>query len=195
METKTARLTNMKPRGQLTAATAKHLQDLLKEKGYDVLYDHGDPSNENVGKIVSWYGSVITKEARLSFLDIAVVKQNSQKTFVLVEIEETTNKPKTLLGDVFGTLMGEHITFRGKHKRELHVGAWTTLIVIGFSKMPHEELNQYILDKVEKVKSALATRNSEIGKVIIETFSDEKELSPTQVAEKILELASYNRLA
>jgi hypothetical protein len=175
METNTARSTNVKSHGRLTAETAKHLQDFLKDKGYDVLYDHGDLSNKNVGTIVSWYGDgkKPERETELSQLDLAIVEPSSNKVIALIEIEETNKSPKTYLGDIFGTLMGDQIYFREK---PLFVGRWTTLMIVGFSKEPHVKRNQHILAKVERIKPALSSKNSSIGKVIIKTFSDEAKL-------------------
>jgi hypothetical protein len=175
METNTARSANVKSHSRLTAETAKHLQDFLKDKGYDVLYDHGDSSNKNVGTIVSWYGDgkKPERETELSQLDLAIVEQSSNKVIALIEIEETSDRPKTYLVDIFGTLLGDQINFREK---SLLVGRWTTLMIVGFSKEPHVKRNQHILAKVERIKSALGSKNSSIGKVIIKTFSDEAKL-------------------
>jgi hypothetical protein len=175
MENNPARSTNVKSHGKLTVEIAKRLQDLLKDKGYDVLYDHGDSSNKNVGTIVSWYGDgkKPERETELSQLDLAIVEQSSNHTIALVEIEETNDTPKTLMGDVFCALMGDHINFREK---PLPVGVWTTLIIVGFSRVNHEKRIQHILAKVERIKPALSTKNSSIGKVIIKTFSDEAKL-------------------
>jgi hypothetical protein len=115
-----------------------------------------------------------------TLLEIAVavtsVIQNSvssNKVIALIEIEETNDKPRTSLGDVFCTLVGDQINFREK---SLSVGRWTTLMIVGFSKEPHVKRNQHILAKVERIKPALSSKNSSIGKVIIKTFSDEAKL-------------------
>ena len=161
----------------MTVETAHRLQDFLKDKGYDVLYDHGDLSNTNVGTIVSWYGDgkKPERETELSQLDLAIVELTSNKVLALIEIEETNDTPKTLLGDVFCTLVGDQINFREK---SLLVGVWTTLIIVGFSRVSHEKRNQHILAKVERIKPSLSSKNSSIGKVIIKTYSDETKLSP-----------------
>jgi hypothetical protein len=157
-----------KSRGQWTAEIGKS----LKFEDYDVLYDHGVLS-ETVGKIVSYFSETKERGTQLSYLDIAIVKKNTNEAIVLVEIEATANRPKTIIADIFAFLMGERLAFQ---RRELEVGSKTILIVLGFSKVPHPKHNQYILEKVEKVKSALGTKNSMIGKVVIETFPNEKEL-------------------
>ena len=173
METKTAISTNLRLHGQLTAKVAQNITPDLTKMGCDVLYDHGS-SSENVGKIVSWFGDELNREAQLSFLDMAVVEHNSQKVFVLVEIEETTDKPKTLLADVFGTLMGDHITFR--EKRKLRVGDWTILIVMGKSDVLHRERNSFLRRTANSIRPALGTANASIKEVVIETFPNESEL-------------------
>ncbi len=166
---------NPNSHGRLTAETAKHLQDLLRGKGYEVLYDHGDASNKNVGAIVSWFdnGKKPERETELSQIDIAITEANSDKTMALIEIEETSDRPKTLLGDIFGTLAGDHINFRD---RPLSVGVWTTLIMVSYNKAPNTRRNQYILARVQRVKPALGSKNSSIGKVLIKNFSDEAKL-------------------
>ena len=165
-----------KSHGHLTSETAKQLQVSLKDKGYDVLYDHGDPSDKNVGKIVSWYGDgkKPERETELSQIDMAVIERSSKRAVALIEIEETNDTPKTFMGDVFGTLMGDHINFR---ETPLPIGRWTTLIIVGFSKESQPKRNQHILAKVERVKSALSTKNSSLGKAVIKTFSDEAKLT------------------
>jgi hypothetical protein len=165
---------NKKPHGQLTAETALHLSQYLVNRGYDVLFDHSDSSNENVGRIVSWFGDHYVREAELSQIDIAIVEKSSDKAFVLIEIEETNDKPKALLGDALCVLMGEHICFGGKY--EISVDERTTLIILGKSEIAHEKRNRHLREKVMEIKSGLSTVNSVIGNVVIETFSDEKGL-------------------
>lgn len=176
METKTVSSTNLRLHGQLTAKIAQNITPYWTRMGYDVLSDHG-PSSENVGKIVSWYGDKdkCERETELSQLDIAIIKRNPNKAIALIEIEETNDKPKALLGDALCVLMGDHIRFGGKY--EISVDEHTTLIILGKSKVAHEKRNKYVCEKVMEIKSRLSTVNSVIGNVVIETFSDEKELS------------------
>ena len=144
----------------------------IKFPGYEVFYDHGD-SNEGVGRIISFFEDKSNRSVQLSSLDIAIVRKKNHQVIALVEFEETNSVPKTFLGDAFGVLMGEGITYQG---RSLEVGKWTTLVIVGVSKVSRQRRNRYILDQVKKVKSVLETRNSSIGNVVIETFTDQKEL-------------------
>ena len=162
--------------GELTAWIAEKISTDWEDRGYDVLYDHGKKGgNKNVGTIVSWFGDEYNRESELSQADIAIVKKNSHNIFALIEIEETTDTPKTFLGDVFGILLGEHIVFSGKQK--LSVDENTTLIVLGQSNICHQDRNKHIQNNAMKVKSSLSTANAAIGKVIVDSFADADELS------------------
>jgi hypothetical protein len=98
---------------------ARKISQNWEARGYQILYDHGSSPDENVGKIESWFGEHYNREAQLSQLDIAIVEENTHVAYVLIEIEETTDKPKTLLGDAFGTLMGATSAFAGSVKKYL----------------------------------------------------------------------------
>jgi hypothetical protein len=162
-----------KSHGKMTVKAAETLFGYYDAKGYAVLYDH-DSTKENVGKIVSWFGDQYNRESELSQLDIAIVKKDSDKAIALVEIEETNDTPKTFMGDLFGVFLGDHISFR--EERNILVGKYTTLIVLGKSKTMHKKRNEYLREKGMKVKSSLTTANSVIGKIVIDTFADEKGL-------------------
>jgi uncharacterized metal-binding protein len=162
----------MKSHGELTANIAQKISQDWEKRGYKVFYDH-DPSNENVGKIVSAIKKKYRREDELSQIDIAIVEKSSDKVFTLIEIEETTDKPKTFLGDIFGVLFGEYICFK---RKELHVDNFTTLIVVGVNKTNHKDRNENILEQVNRVKTSLGTQNARIGKVVIKTYADGTEL-------------------
>jgi hypothetical protein len=162
-----------KPHGQMTVKAAETLFGYYEKKGYDVLYDHSS-AKENVGKIVSWVGDKYGREAELSQLDIAIVEKGSDKVLALIEIEETSDTPKTFMGDLLGVFLGDHFSFRGE--RELSVGEYTTLIVLGKSKVIHKKRNEYLREQGMKIKSTLSTANSAIGNIVIDTFADEKGL-------------------
>ena len=164
----------MKMSGELTARIAEKISADWENRGYDVLYDHGKKGNNKVGKIVSWFGDEYKREAELSQIDIAIVMKDSGKIFALIEIEETTDTPKTFLGDVFGTLIGEHITFGGN--QNLTVDENTILIILGQSNVPHQDRNKHIQDKVMKAKPKLSTANAVIGRVVVDSFADADEL-------------------
>ena len=154
-------------RGEWTAELAEILRSELPD--FDIFYDHGDSS----GRIVCYIGDNNERGAQLSYLDIAIVRKNTNQVVGLIEIEETANRPKTIIADIFAFLLGEKVTFQG---RDLQVGNETTLLVVGYSKVQQSKHQGYILDKVEKAKTALGTNNAKIGKIVIETYSDKAQL-------------------
>lgn len=162
----------MSAHGQLTSATAGSITGELNDQSYDVYYDHGQVA-EFVGKIVVSLDEELTKKKAISQLDIAVVERETNKAIALIEIEETTNNPKTLIGDLLAMLMGNAAYCPGKKK--VDVDEWTSLIVSGKGS-GHEEKNRYILDMANLTWSALGTSNCRIGKLVIETFKDKEAL-------------------
>ena len=156
-------------RSEITAKIA----GILQFEGYNVLSGHGI-AGEYVGKIVSTLEKDYRRKDELSQLDIAIVEKNSDKVAVLIEIEETSDRPKFILGDIFSVLLGEYICFKEK---DLHIGDFTTLIVVGVYKTDHKERNQNILDLANKAKASLGTQNARIGKIVIKTYHDAEEMS------------------
>ncbi len=161
--------------GLLTVKVAREISPYWEECGFQVLYDH-DPASDRVGKLVSSFGDLpYDRSTQLSHVDIAIVEKTHEKVFALIEIEETTDKPKTILGDVLGVLMGEHISF-GK-ERPLLIDEHTILLVFVKSKVSHDERNKYLLKKVMRIKPNLLTANSVIKRIDIKNFSEDAELS------------------
>lgn len=159
--------------GEITADIARKITDDWNKRGYDVFYDHG-VSSKNTGKIVSVSRKDYKRGDELSQLDIAIVERApGKKVIALVEIEETSDRPKTILGDVFGALFGKHLFFK---RTKLRVGEFTTLFVVGIKKTKHEGRNRYIQGQVNKVKASLDTQNSSIGNVLVMVYRNEGEL-------------------
>jgi hypothetical protein len=78
---------------------------------------------------------------------MAVVETETDRALVLVEIEETSSTPKVILGDLFGTLMGDHVTFQGK--RELKAGDHTSFIIlVADEKLKSRDQIEYIQEEV-----------------------------------------------
>lgn len=161
--------------GQLTADMAMYLRRQLRDKGYpcDVYHDHGKDGDGFRGKIVSSINREYARGDELSQLDIAIVKQGTSEVWVLIEIEETNDKPKTLLSDVFGTLTGNFISLPQLGRAD--IGNYTTLIVLGKGRN-HELRNQHIREAALSTRSALGAGNSQIGNIIVESFTTAENL-------------------
>lgn len=155
--------------GELTAKIARVLTKKFEGRA-DILFDHGDKAvdgADKVGTISAWYGDTLNRDALLADLDIAVVLPQSNRVLLLIEVEESTANPKTILGDVFAALLGEHFTFQGK--RTLDVGEWTTLVVLSHGN-PREDLVTFLADRLSRYKSA------HISEVVIDMFKGESDL-------------------
>jgi hypothetical protein len=173
-------------KGKLTAKMARILGEKFKGRA-DILFDLGNPKTDGadkVGIIRSWFGSKLTRGSLLANLDMAVVLPKPNQVVALIEIEESAANAKTLLGDVFATLFGDHITFRGKP--ELKVDAQTILIVLACSSS-HRQVASY-LNQTLRVNPDWRTKNSRIGRVVIDAFRTESELEEklTNVIENAL---------
>jgi hypothetical protein len=168
---------DVKPRGQITSKVARILSRYYDEKVYGVLFDHSSKS-DSAGKISAWMGleTEIKKGTGLSQIDIAVYEKSTNNVFALIEIEETSITPKTLLGDVFATLLGKRFTFPGK--LQLNVGDWTTLIVFGKSNGSENDVMRigFLADHVNEFCSAQAEGIMSVGKVVIGFFNNGPDL-------------------
>ena len=159
---------------ELTCQVAQALQIEFESQRFIVLHDHGEDLPERLGEIRPYFGTGLRSEI-LSDIDIAVVSRDDQKIYALVEIEESNDKPKVILGDILATLLGDGIAFHGKH--ELKVGPWTTLIVM--VKGNHEadfKKNEFLKDEANKIKTYLTSQNHFIRKVVVEEFDNGKSL-------------------
>jgi len=178
-------------KGQMTARIAEKLSRYYDKKLFKVIHDHAlkkenkvyddnSPIEENnVGEIASWFGleENRSRRTRLSQLDIAVVERNTDKVFALIEVEETINKPKTLLGDVFAALWGNYFTFGDVSNHcALSIGNWTTLIVMCKDSDDDKDRIGFLNNNVETLIAAQSGEYPLIRKVFIESFTDELEL-------------------
>ncbi len=164
----------MNAHGILTSETAQSITVKMNNRGFDVYYDHGDPSNSFVGTIPVSTKEELTSKNQISQLDIAIVEKDTFKAIALIEIEETTDTPKTLIGDIFTTLMGNSVHLPGRENK-VKVGNWTTLIIIG-KGADHIDRNEHISDMANNVKTAFGTENSKIGNIVIKSLSENQIL-------------------
>jgi len=163
--------------GELTGRMGLELSKKLNHHSLDVLYDHGksDDKDQNIGRIASWFGENYSSKSRLALIDIAIVEMTSNRVRTLIEIEETSSTPKVILGDVFGALLGDHISFQGK--RDLAVRDFTTLFIyVAGTKDRVEAKIHHLGEHINTLKAHMNSKNASIGRVIISTFSDEDDL-------------------
>ena len=157
--------------GKLTVQVAKSLLIEFAPQRFITLHDHRPDSPDKLGKIRSWFGSDFAAETILADLDIAVVSQDDNKIYALIEIEETHATPKVILGDILATLLGDGIAFQSKHY--LKVGPWTTFILMVYD---HNELElkkiKFLAAQTNGIKEKLTTPNASIRQIIVDTYKD-----------------------
>jgi hypothetical protein len=164
--------------GLITSRIAQTLAQEFKRQSFQVLCGHGskavDPLDK-LGKIRAYQGPLYKADTILADLDIAVVASSSKNVIALIEIEETTIRPKVILGDALATLLGSAVRFQGK--QDLCVGPWTTLIIMAYGpKREHRDRVTYLEQKINEWRVTLDSPNAQINKVVINAFQDESEL-------------------
>jgi hypothetical protein len=177
--------------GAWTAHGARTLSMEFDSRGLDVLCAHqdrrigkGKSSGLRTGQIISWMGTDFKASSRLAFPDIAMVDRASEKLILLVEVEESKAQPKLVIADLFATLFGDHITFGRNQKEDLKLGSWTSFIVLTKSsgRGSGEQQLRILAARLDEVRKHLTTPNAALGKIIIETYLDESDLTRKLVA-------------
>lgn len=103
--------------GRRTREIAEQLQERLSADpdrfaGVKVYYDHGDSRKAQVCQPTSYMGRRYGADASLSGIDIVLVKGN--RVFLVVEVEESEVRPKTVLGDVFGAILADRVRINNR---------------------------------------------------------------------------------
>jgi len=107
--------------------------------------------------------------------------RSTGRALALIEIEETNDNPKKVIGDVFGVLLGDKVTFKGT---DFHVGPWTTLIVLGKGPVGRRERNGLITGAAQTAQAGMQSRNHAVGEIVVESIADMAEL-PARLRELV----------
>ena len=105
------------PQGVKTKAIAEKLKDKLdanpeRFNGIEIFYHHGESSKPEVCEPTAYMGRRYGDDAKLGVVDIVVTK--GRNVILGIEIEESTFRPKTVLGDVFGIALADRIRIKNK---------------------------------------------------------------------------------
>ncbi len=89
-------------------------RDHPRYSGIRVYFDHGNKGrNKTVCRPIAYMGRRYGADATLAGLDIVLVQDGS--ACLLVEIEEDpSTRPKTIVGDIFATLLSDNIRIKTK---------------------------------------------------------------------------------
>jgi hypothetical protein len=162
---------------KLARKMAHQISGYWEARGHSVLYDH----DADHSKIFSSFDPLSDgPETQLGQVDIAIVEKDGDHALALIVIEENTDEPTTILGALFGVLMGNQVSLR-RRLAENRQQLLSTMILMGINRIVVtdgriEARIDYLRTKIEQVSPLLGTGNSSIHKVCIETFSDEESL-------------------
>ena len=166
---------------QFTVPTAQYLLQELGGKPFQVIFDHG--SAETSSQIISWFGPAYVPPLRpkqLAQLDIAVIHRETNQAITLVEIEDSSNNPKTLLSDLLALLLGSGVTVKGG--QAILLGSWTTFIVLAKveeqqTQSEYRERIQFLDRQINQIHKALQTPNAAVGQITLDTFISQTDLN------------------
>lgn len=97
----------MSKHGEKTGIFGKDLYQYCKEiyPSLSVYYDHGNKeADPNVVAAMGYYGEKVRNNNRLTDVDILIGSQDKH-IVLLIEVEQSTASPKTVLGDILATKM------------------------------------------------------------------------------------------
>ena len=162
-----------------TLPAALYLADYYRDSPHHVFYDHGGALSQ---RIYAWFSATYTEPnpaQHLAWVDIVVAEVNSGKVYQIIEIEDSTAKPKTIIADLMAVLLGDGLTFGGR--TDWQIGQWTTLTVCAYVKDSTAQTKfqtrlTHLQQHITSGQAALKTRNAAIGRIVVETFKDCAEL-------------------
>ena len=101
--------------GEITAEIGSILTDILKSK-FNVFFDHGETSkNRNVKTCLALLSNEPKNATRVADVDIVICHKtpsSHQSVVAIIEIEESSFSPKTILGDIFSLMLAKTISIK-----------------------------------------------------------------------------------
>jgi hypothetical protein len=166
-----------KKHDEITTAIGSELSksDELAKLGYSVIFDHGKEGDKKADVTTAWIGNGAEKDNRLSKIDIAIFEKHVDKPVLLIEIEESGDSPKKIIGAVMATLLADGIS--STIQPNLQIGAWTTLVVLGKGEGEnHEKRIRSIEDRIRQLASSEGFNKMKIGTIKLALFQTQDDL-------------------
>jgi hypothetical protein len=160
--------------GVMTFELGKILDAELSPQNKIVIYDHGDPTNKNVGEITAYYGRELHRDNKLAEIDIAIL-DDQRRIILLVEVEENDDRPKTVIGDAVSTLLADGIAFRSKPCTMIDGGA-TLLPLAKDSKVGHKDRMGEINKRIDQMLGNPIINRLKLKGVRLELFREPEEM-------------------
>jgi hypothetical protein len=164
----------MTDHGEITSRLGRQLQQEPSMQKYSVYYDHGKRGDKNVCEISSVLGNQLRRDSKIAEIDIAILDQR-EKVILLIEIEESDDNPKKLIGDAITTLIGDKIFI---NRREVNqISEWTTLIVYAKKNGEgHEKRTKDIEIRINQLITNEKLNKMKINNIKLELFQDPDKL-------------------
>lgn len=164
---------------KFTVPAALYLTERYHDSALQVFYDHGGHLSQ---RTYSWFGSAYTAPfaaQHLSWIDIIVAEPKTHKIHQIIEIEDSTASPKTIIADVMAVLLGDGLAFAGHS--DWQVGNWTSLIVLAHvstiaAQAKYHARLDHIHQQIVSFQTGMKTRNAAIDHLVLETFKSTNEL-------------------
>ena len=164
-----------------TVPAAKHLRTFITNTSFDIVFDHGDATESQ--EIVAWFGERYEPPYRpkqLAHLDIAIVDPATAHIIALVEIEDTTHNPKTLIGDLIAPQIADGIALGTK--AIYTIGSPTSLIIFANFKSSldqdkYQKRIEHIQQNITMLHPFTQRTNKPFCKCILDSFTNQEELN------------------
>lgn len=147
--------------GQFGRWLTEYIQSELPDKNYTVYYDHGDPTKySKVAAIKGFLGEEVRNENRMADVDVMVADED-RGIKLLIEIEESPISPKTLLADVFASLLSTKFAVKiGDENIYFSKTPGAHLIVASYN--PSDKKRKIYIDRVQEKLREFLSAESEI---------------------------------
>ncbi|MBZ5499538.1 MAG: hypothetical protein LAP85_24325 [Acidobacteriia bacterium] len=163
--------------GEKTRQIAETLRGRLRNNpgrygDIDVRYDHGDSTDVDVCQPTSYMGRRYGADATLSGVDIVLLKKGN--VFVVVEVEESSVRPKIILGDIFGTILARRIHVQGR-SYPIHDATMIVALTVsrrGQQVRKYSRLERLLTKFVSDLRSSPVRRSIRKVRIIVSDVSD-----------------------
>jgi len=94
--------------GKYTGEIGFDLYERYRDTDYEIYYHHGKKS-PNCYKPTPFFDEC-SDASKLGYVDIVVIDKIKKKAILVCEIEETSNAPKTIIGDFMNIVLSDQIS-------------------------------------------------------------------------------------
>jgi len=169
-----------KKHDEITTAIGSELSksDELAKLGYSVIFDHGKEGDKKADVTTSWIGNGTEKDNRLSKIDIAIFEKHVDKPVLLIEIEESGDSPKKIIGAVMATLLADGIS--STLQPNYPIGKWTTLLVLAKGEgETHQKRIRSLEARINQLAGGDNINRMKIGTIRLMLFQTPDDLKKT----------------